>query len=207
VSAGNGRHGVPDTHVWNPETGKYLAPGGDPGAMLKRTAAERHADPRVTHPGSPPVAPIPAPAAPTRTPALLALCSLDSTDDQGHPNGAAPDCASRGNLLACQLCPQSPTYWRNTARPPAADPWDNTLPMGGTRIEASVSPAEVWKGTLNWGKGSGAWWEWGKPKPCVICTVKTEQRSPKSKPCHKACAERWEHAKANGLPLPAPQPR
>lgn len=184
MSAGNGRHGVPDTHVFDPAAGKYLAPGGDPGALGKR--------------------PAPAPAGRARTTGLLMLCSLDSTDDQGHPNGAGPDCAGRGNLLACQLCPQSPTYWRNTAPPPVPDPWNGD---GESTLTGVTSPAEAWKGTLNWGKGSGAWWEWGRPKPCVICTVKTEQRSPKSKPCHKVCAERWEHAKANGLPLPAPQPR
>ena len=31
-----------------------------------------------------------------------------------------------GNMLACQLCPQSPTYWKRTAAPPAEDPWDDT---------------------------------------------------------------------------------
>lgn len=37
----NGRHGVPDTHVWDPALGRYLAEGSDPGALLKRAAPAR----------------------------------------------------------------------------------------------------------------------------------------------------------------------
>jgi hypothetical protein len=31
----------------------------------------------------------------------------------------------------------------------------------------------------------------GPPAPCVLCRVPTILRSPKGKPCHKVCAERW----------------
>jgi hypothetical protein len=60
---------------------------------------------------------------------------------------------------------------------------------------------------LNWGKGSGAWFEWGRPKPCVLCGIKTELRSPRNLPCHKACAEEWNDAKREGRPLPTLKPR
>ena len=45
---------------------------------------------------------------------------------------------------------------------------------------------------LNWGsdgpEGPGSI---GDPAPCVLCKVPTILRSPKGKPCHKVCAERW----------------
>jgi hypothetical protein len=38
----------------------------------------------------------------------------------------------------------------------------------------------------------------GPPAQCVICRVPTILRSPRGKPCHKVCAERWTDA----LPRP-----
>lgn len=112
-------------------------------------------------------------------------CRFGGHDEQGHPNGVGLICTGAGNLTACQLCPKSETYWRNSPRPPIpADANPAGLPP--------IDEPDRWDGTLDWSKGgltpAGA--IYGQPRPCVMCGRGTNTLSPgKGVPTHKTCAE------------------
>jgi hypothetical protein len=104
----------------------------------------------------------------------MTTCRLDMT--QGRI------CATAGDIPACQLCPRSPTYWRDQPPAPPADPTAAGL--------TAPDPLSELGAMLDWSGGSV-----GPPSPCVICGKDAILRSPKGQPCHKyPCAEQWQAA-------------
>ncbi|MEU9516611.1 hypothetical protein [Micromonospora sp. NPDC048169] len=77
---------------------------------------------------------------------------------------------------ACQLCPNSPTYWRD--QPPSDTATSPVTP------EASAPRADH-SGGLNWSSHAT-----GDPLPCRICRKPAFMRDGEGRPCHKVCAER-----------------
>ncbi len=59
-------------------------------------------------------------------------CRPGAPDEHGRPAGAPPVCTGAGNMLSCQLCPSSPTFWRNTPYPPAPNDATGLLEAGDT---------------------------------------------------------------------------
>lgn len=130
------------------------------------------------------------------------LCVIDQGPEHERVPGGR-DCTGRGNLLSCQLCPKSPTYWRNTAPPTSADPYRpeaQYAPNTGL-VVGPVTDYRYWPGNRTktrdadrWGTGPDAW--------CVEgCGRKTRLRSPQRKradgsviggvPVHMVCAEAY----------------
>ncbi|NES28954.1 hypothetical protein GCE86_19645 [Micromonospora terminaliae] len=95
---------------------------------------------------------------------------------------AAPSCCgvrlpgAAGALLvnACQLCPSSPTYWRN--RPPSPAPTGQATPTATALPERTGGL--VWSGHAT-----------GDPMPCRLCGRPALMRDAEGRPCHKVCAE------------------
>jgi hypothetical protein len=96
-------------------------------------------------------------------------------------------CEQTGNLPKCQLCPRSPTYWRDQPAAPA--------PVAAETPRA-ITP---WGTVLNWGMGAqthGRGLDHGD-RPCSICDQPSITISPPSKKhpfgvsAHKVCAEQW----------------
>lgn len=95
-------------------------------------------------------------------------------------------CDKAGNLPACQLCPQSGTYWQNEDRAPDRDFYDGTRRRKDPNV---YQPLPDLNGLLTTDDG------WNRvcwpPEPCVVCTKPAMLFSPRGKPCHKTCAEKW----------------
>jgi hypothetical protein len=94
------------------------------------------------------------------------------------------ECQQDGTLLSCQLCPHSPTYWRNTATPPATNPWNGT---GGNPVPDLTG----WIDNRD-----------DPTEPCILCNIHTPWISPRGIRCHPACADTWsrQHRKAPDAP-------
>lgn len=101
--------------------------------------------------------------------------------------GTRKVCTSDGDMLACQLCPNSPGYWRNTTAPAAADPWDGRpafevpdIDETGWRDDRTPLPEDRrdWPRIL-------------ESMRCVICRIPTPWISPKGTRCHPSCARKW----------------
>lgn len=130
-------------------------------------------------------------------------CTVGESATSERPPVAAV-CSRTADLLSCQLCPSSPTFWRNTPRPPTpTDALDGGLPV------VDDAP-DRWAGTLDWSKNgltparsepdyrNGGWKSW----PCVMCGNPTITRTfGKDLPTHKVCAEKW-YAEHPHVPLP-----
>lgn len=78
-----------------------------------------------------------------------------------------------GHIPACQLCPNSPTYWRDQPASPTP-----TVTAGPTPPPPSAA------GGLDWSKHRS-----GDPAPCRVCRKPAFMRDAAGKPCHKVCAE------------------
>lgn len=51
----------------------------------------------------------------------MSAASVPSKCPEPSGAGITPNsCATPGSLLRCQICPESPTYWRKTANSPGA---------------------------------------------------------------------------------------
>lgn len=121
--------------------------------------------------------------------------------------GGAKVCTEAGNMLACQLCPLSPTYWRNephhlahqtapgTHDPncPACnpDPWDGRqdpeppdIDETGWHQDKTPLPEE-----------RGLWPRILEDMRCVLCHIPTPWVSPKGSRCHPSCARTWLRAR------------
>jgi hypothetical protein len=96
-------------------------------------------------------------------------CQLAPTD------GAPTNCQGTGNLNACQLCPNSPTYWRNQPAPPPPPPtpaiWVDL--DGWTDDRTPHDDADPYAADR---------------MRCSICRIPTTWISPKGKRCHPSCA-------------------
>lgn len=102
-------------------------------------------------------------------------CRIDSLTGRKH-------CSGTDDIPACQLCPESPSYWRNFDPPP---------PVEGAGIELVELPKRV---ALDWTKNGpdGAAPRIHPPRPCVLCRKPSILLSPRKKvPMHKVCAEGW----------------
>jgi hypothetical protein len=121
------------------------------------------------------------------------------------PNFGPTECDAAGTLPSCQLCPLSPTYWRNSAPESSAEPWNGTRPNPDTpepismealgEVEASrpVDYSHAIDATTG-SKRNPGWYAVSNPrdaKPCTLCARPTIMRSPKHVPCHKVCAEEF----------------
>ncbi|MDH6460890.1 hypothetical protein M2302_001056 [Micromonospora sp. A200] len=87
---------------------------------------------------------------------------------------------------ACQLCPTSPTYWRDQPPSPA--------PPQQTAAPATAQPERT---------GSGLVWSshaTGDPAPCRICRRPALMRDGEGRPCHKVCAEQADQTTEGARP-------
>jgi len=121
------------------------------------------------------------------------MCRNAPVRDPELPDGTDPShsrqvCTGESDQPFCQLCPQSATYWRLSSPDGAANPWNGD---GELTLADGVAPADVWDGVID-SKADG-WYavHWTKAEPCVLCLETTPMRSPKRKPCHKTCAEKY----------------
>lgn len=117
------------------------------------------------------------------------MCRFAPVRDPGLPEGGTPthvsqQCTGAGDMPACILCPQSLTYWCNTASAPSADPYNGD----GVRTLTEPPPAVRWEIDS---KAEGWYAKPWNPEPCVLCLKPSIMRSPKHVPCHKVCAERF----------------
>ncbi len=110
-------------------------------------------------------------------------------------------CSETGNMPACQLCPRSPTYWRRTATPSAAergtDPWGNTPKIPAPELDMTG-------------------WVDDRSNPitpniidslrCVLCRVPTTWISPKGTRCHPSCARMYLRQRAHRTTAAASAP-
>lgn len=106
------------------------------------------------------------------------------------------ECTQDGGLPACQLCPASPTYWRHTAAPAVADPWNGRptqplpeLDMTGWREDLTPPPDPITPGHVD-------------SLRCTLCGMTTIWISPKGARCHPSCATMW--AREHALPTTPP---
>lgn len=89
--------------------------------------------------------------------------------------GRRPPGTAGGLLVnACQLCPNSPTYWRDQPASPT--------PAGQTALRAAPLPQH--EDGLDWSKH-----RIGSPAPCRVCGKPALMRDEYGQPCHKVCAE------------------
>jgi hypothetical protein len=98
-------------------------------------------------------------------------------------------CEETGDMLQCQLCPASPTYWRN--QPPSEDaPLPASEPAARLEwglswgVAADVRGGALWRGTQRCVRC-------GKP---TITTSPPSERYPHGRHIHKLCAELWMRA-------------
>ncbi len=112
--------------------------------------------------------------------------------------GQATTCDNAGNLPSCALCPNSPTYWRNTAAPDVADPWNGTQnpPQPDVDMTGWVQDREPRDATRP---------GYVDHLRCVICRVPTTWISPKGKRCHPSCARTYLRIRAQQRPPAAPR--
>jgi len=129
---------------------------------------------------------------------MCRFANVPLADGQPGPTSVKV-CDGTGNMNACQLCPQSLTYWRLTDEGQTANPWDGT-PRDGTTADTSdtFSPLADKAHLIN-----GEGWHMGAEGPCVLCLKRTKLHSPKGFDvtakrcgpncvnCHKACAEEY----------------
>lgn len=86
-----------------------------------------------------------------------------------------PGVAGAALVNACQLCPSSPTYWRDQA------------PTAPTAVQVAVAPAAAPRspsGGLDWSAHKA-----GDRRPCRLCGNPAFTRDANGRPCHKTCAE------------------
>jgi hypothetical protein len=103
--------------------------------------------------------------------------------------GKPPECDQTGNQPRCQLCPDSPTYWQNTAPPAAADPWNSTRTAPET---PNHDHRPDWTHALDWGSHATKPGRIvGAARPCVVCGVPTTLQAPDHRHAHKVCAENY----------------
>lgn len=90
--------------------------------------------------------------------------------------GQRPTGTAGGPLVnACQLCPTSPTYWRD--QPPTPAPAVDQAPA------QPAGPHGLSAG-LDWSRHKT-----GPPVPCRLCGLVAVMRDEDDRPCHKVCAE------------------
>ena len=95
-------------------------------------------------------------------------------------------CTADATMNACQLCPQSPTYWRLTDPGPVADPWSK-------ESHSAIPAAELvdrWPGAIDGVKDG--WTHVSKPGPCMLCLKPSHMRNPKKEFVHKTCQEQYD---------------
>lgn len=114
---------------------------------------------------------------------ITGLCLPAEVATPERPEGVPVTCGSAGTLPLCQLCPNSPTYWRDNYDPPPATPEQRAEAKAGLVPLADRGTVFDWSRTL----------KSPKTESCVICGHGTRQLSPKGKPCHKSCAEKWQN--------------
>jgi hypothetical protein len=117
-----------------------------------------------------------------------------------HPTGEGLECHGAGNLLSCQLCPESPTWWKNTPRPPTpaeARPGGLTIDPGSDRHAGSLDWSKNGLSPATCQRSRDGWTTW----PCQACGKPAMTKTVKDVPMHKVCAERW-YAEHPNVPLP-----
>ncbi|MGW3854729.1 hypothetical protein [Micromonospora arida] len=98
--------------------------------------------------------------------AEVTCCGQRSTGTAGAPL-----------VNACQLCPTSPTYWRDQEPSPAP----TAVPV------TAAAPVDRPQGFV-WSHHAT-----GDPLPCRLCRKPAIMRDAEGRPCHKTCAEQAAH--------------
>lgn len=94
-----------------------------------------------------------------------------------------PGVAGAALVNACQLCPSSPTYWRDQAPTPAP------------AAQASTAALRPPSGGLDWSTHKA-----GDRRPCRLCGDPAFMRDANGRPCHKTCAEQAGEQAVNAGP-------